>query len=125
MAQVQPADMDLSPQTIRNLRDRALADVERATDSDALEQARIRYMSRKGEVPALLQGLRNVPQEDRREIGRLVNDLKQAVQHALDARKTELTTAGAGAETAFDLSLPGAWRGLGRYTLSLHDALPI
>ncbi len=102
----------MNPETVETIRDRALRDITGATTSSELEQVRIRYMSRKGEVPALMQQLRSVPPEERRSFGQAVNALKQDVQEALQERGRALSRDSQGSR--FDTTLPGAWRGLGR-----------
>ncbi|MCB0800338.1 MAG: phenylalanine--tRNA ligase subunit alpha, partial [Bacteroidales bacterium] len=43
---------------------------------DELEQFRLKYLSKKGEVSVLFEGFRNVPPEAKRETGQLLNNLK-------------------------------------------------
>ena len=103
----------MNPETVETIRDRALREIAEAANPSELEQVRIRYMSRKGEVPALMQQLRSVPPEERRSFGQAVNALKQDVQKALQERGRTLSRDSKGA-SRFDTTLPGAWRGLGR-----------
>ena len=47
-----------------------------ANNADELEALRIKYLSKKGEITALFSDFRNVPNEQKREIGQLLNELK-------------------------------------------------
>jgi phenylalanyl-tRNA synthetase alpha chain len=47
------------------------------TDTGALEQFRIAYLSKKGQIASLFEGFRNVPPEAKKETGQWLNDLKQ------------------------------------------------
>jgi phenylalanyl-tRNA synthetase alpha chain len=92
------------------VRDAALADIADTGSLDALEEARIRFLGRKGSMTELLRGLSEAPPEDRPMLGRVANEVKQAVTAALDSRKAILQTSAAEARTkeeAVDLSLPG------------------
>lgn len=47
-----------------------------ATNAEALEALRIKYLSKKGEIPSLFNDFRNVPNEQKKEIGQKLNVLK-------------------------------------------------
>jgi phenylalanyl-tRNA synthetase alpha chain len=84
---------------------------------EAVEALRVAYLGRKGQVTALLEGLRNASKEERPVAGKALNVLKQAVE----ARIQELGVQARGAavearlqSTAIDVTLPvtaGAPRG--------------
>ncbi len=96
------------------MKDAALAEVAAAADAAALEAVRVKYLSRNGQIPAIMDNLRNIPQADRRAVGQGANELKNALQAAIDARKQDLQqSASAQDAAAFDVTLPGRWRGLG------------
>lgn len=100
---------------ITEIQEQALREIEAASDADALEAVRIRYLGRKGLLPDLMKQLKDVEPAQRPEAGKRLNELKNAFQERFDARKTELETQTAGpADGAFDVTLPGDWRGLGR-----------
>ncbi len=85
----------------------------KAGDARSLEELRTAFLGRKrGHVTLLFEELKSAPPEDRRESGRLVNELKCLVQERLQALE-------AGARTAvrpaweIDLTLPGRKRHVG------------
>jgi phenylalanyl-tRNA synthetase alpha chain len=89
------------------LRDQSLAEAAAAGDAPALEQVRIRYLSRNGQLPAVMKQLKDVPPADRPEFGKRANAWRTDLEAALTARQ-----AGAAAPVAtdvFDCSLPGRW----------------
>lgn len=47
-----------------------------ASNAEEIEALRIKYLSKKGEVSALFNDFRNVPNEQKREIGQKLNELK-------------------------------------------------
>ncbi|MDE6279460.1 MAG: phenylalanine--tRNA ligase subunit alpha, partial [Paramuribaculum sp.] len=48
-----------------------------ASNSGEVEALRIKYLSKKGEISALMADFRNVPAESKREIGQAINSLKE------------------------------------------------
>ncbi|MFN2388542.1 MAG: phenylalanine--tRNA ligase subunit alpha [Actinomycetota bacterium] len=64
-----------------------LARIERAEDLDALEEARIRTLGRKAPLASARSGLGSLPDDQRREMGRVANDVQAALEAALDAKR--------------------------------------
>ena len=95
-------------QQIENLRVEALSVVGAVTDRTTLDAARVRFLGKSGALTALSEGMRHVAKEDRPRIGKLLNELRQAVATALEERELKLLEAAdAEAASALDLSLPG------------------
>ena len=70
-----------------------------AADEQELEALRIKYMGRKGLLNDLMARFREVPAEQKREVGIRINELKTAVQERIDALRNQLArteTAGDG-----------------------------
>lgn len=65
-----------------------------ANTMDEVEILRIKYLSKKGEVSALFNYFRNVPNDEKREIGQLLNDLKNLVQDKINGMKETLSATG-------------------------------
>ncbi len=104
----------MNAQELTALKQAALAEAAAATDAAALEAVRIKYLGRNGRVPEIMDHLRNLPAADRRDVGRLANELKNELQNLVNARKQELQKSAASTgPAAFDYTLPGRWRGLG------------
>ena len=59
----------------------------KAQNAEELEALRIKYLSKKGEISALMNDFRNVPAEQKREIGKCLNELKEAAQNNINAIK--------------------------------------
>ncbi|HNT92423.1 MAG TPA: phenylalanine--tRNA ligase subunit alpha [Bacteroidales bacterium] len=72
---------------------------------DELEQFRLKYLSKKGEVSVLFEGFRNVPPEAKRETGQLLNNLKQLATDKYNAEKERLSMAET-VSTTTDLTMP-------------------
>ena len=72
---------------IRQEAERAIAAAE---DSDTLEQARIRFLGRKAELPNLLRRVAELPPEERAATGRAANEVRRALEQAIEQRSQEL-----------------------------------
>ena len=92
------------------LRATALAAIDDAADLAQLDQVRVRFLGKSGELTALLKQLGTLPKEKRPAAGQWINQAKDALQQALDARKVVLDQAALmarlGAE-CIDVTLPG------------------
>lgn len=75
------------------------AEIEAATakDAEAVEALRIKYLSKKGALNALMADFRTVPADQKKEIGMAINDLKAFATEKINALKaaTELADDGA------------------------------
>ena len=70
----------------------------KAQNADELEALRIKYLSKKGEITSLFSDFRNVPNEQKREIGQLLNELKTAAADRLQEMKEVFEAQKADAE---------------------------
>lgn len=75
----------------------------RVSTLDEAETLRIKYLSKKGEITSLFNDFRNVPNEDKREVGLLLNELRNKAQDKLNEMKESLSTSGV-AEQKTDLT---------------------
>jgi len=72
---------------------------------ESLEQFRLSYLSKKGEISLLFDDFRNVPVEKKKETGRLLNVLKQLATDKFNSYKESLSFADAASDST-DLSMP-------------------
>lgn len=90
-----------------------------AENVDEVEQLRIRILGKKGELNKILADFKNVPNEQKPQIGKLINDLKTQVQQKVNELKEQLQQSGAG-QSDIDFSLPGYPQPLGtRHPISI------
>ena len=88
----------------------AKADFAAATQPAALEDAKARYLGKSGAVTMLMKGLGALAPEERKERGKAINAVKQAIDAALTARREVLANAELEkklATEAVDVTLPG------------------
>ena len=73
---------------------RALEEIARAADPSDLEEIRIRYLGKNGELTRVLRSVGKADPEDRPRIGQRVNQAKKAIEAALEARRTVCESGG-------------------------------
>ena len=90
-----------------------------ASNAEEIEALRIKYLSKKGEVSALFNDFRNVPNEQKREIGQKLNELKTLATEKINALR-EAFASNDSADAAIDLTRTAAPMEVGtRHPLSL------
>lgn len=67
-----------------------------AANLEEVEALRIKYLSKKGEIPGLMNDFRNVPAEQKREVGQLINELKDKAQEKINELKDALESLNTG-----------------------------
>ena len=92
---------------LQKLKTEALEKIKNA-DEKVLEELRIEYLSKKGTIQGLMSEMRNLSAEEKPAFGQMVNDLKNAVSEAIEAKKDELESGLLNAKLAsekIDISL--------------------
>ncbi|WP_053826312.1 phenylalanine--tRNA ligase subunit alpha [Lascolabacillus massiliensis] len=90
-----------------------LSEVEQmsANNTEELEALRIKFLSKKGVIPSLMDDFRNVPSEQKREIGVKINELKQRTTEKINLLKDQFENKDSGfmdidlTRTAYPISL--------------------
>ena len=103
-------------ENLEALANEAKAAIEAAGDGAALEQLRIDYLGKKGQITALLKGLGKLSAEERPAAGAQINVVKQELQGLIGQRKSALESAAVEAQLAaetIDVSLPGRGQSTG------------
>ncbi|MDE6801423.1 MAG: phenylalanine--tRNA ligase subunit alpha, partial [Muribaculaceae bacterium] len=90
-----------------------------ASNAEEVEQLRIKYLSKKGSVSLLMNDFRNVPAEQKREVGQAINELKTFATERINTLREALETAD-GDSAGIDLSRTASDLRLGtRHPLSI------
>ncbi|MDZ4742860.1 MAG: phenylalanine--tRNA ligase subunit alpha [Verrucomicrobiota bacterium] len=76
---------------LNQLRSEIITALNNVNDQASLEEVRIKYLSRSGSLPRLLEGLKDVSKEDKPLVGKLANEVKTAVTEAFEGKKEFLT----------------------------------
>ena len=95
---------------LKELQTAALAGIGQTDNIKTLEDLRIKYLGKKGELTAILNGLGALSKEERPLIGKVSNEVKTAITAALDDRLAELENAELQkklSSESIDITLPG------------------
>ncbi len=107
----------------------ALADLKKVTDLRTLEEFRIKYLSRKGQIIQMLSQIGKLPPEQKPQAGQLANKIKKEVTKAFEELKsTLLQSQQAISEELIDVTLPGKPVRIGKthvITQTLRELLEI
>ncbi len=94
---------------LQTLKNQVLAQVSAASDVSALEEVRVHALGKKGVITEQLKSLGAMDADARKTAGALINDIKEEVTNALEAKKIELQKSGLSARLAseqMDVTLP-------------------
>ncbi len=90
-----------------------------ASTLEEVDELRIKYISKKGSISQLFDDFKTVPAEQKKEIGKAINDLKELALEKINSLKESFEAAASGS-SGLDLSMPGEPVKLGaRHPLSL------
>lgn len=89
------------------LREYAMTAIQAADARQALEALRLEIMGKKGALTAILKGLGAAAPEERKELGQLANDFKEAFQKALEEKDQYLLANETLLPYQADVTLPG------------------
>jgi len=95
---------------LESLSQAAARDIAAASDEKALEELRVRFLGKKGELSAVLRGMGALPAEERPRVGEVANRVRDAVEASLEAARGRLAGARLEAELAgppIDVTLGG------------------
>ncbi len=90
-----------------------------AGNIEQVEAFRVKFLSKKGIIPALFADFKHVSAEERRDIGRLINTLKQVVQEKIFVLKTQLDNSLENTNQNIDMTLPAKAALGSRHPLSI------
>ena len=81
-----------------------------AADARALDEARVKFLGKRGELTALLKGMKDVAPEDRPAVGQMVNDVRAEIESIIETRRAEIEQAALAHKLeaeSIDVTLPG------------------
>ncbi len=95
---------------LEQIRQQALDSIAATTSEELLNEIRVRFLGRKGELTSLMKGLGALSTEERPVIGQLVNSLKNELESIIDSALSDARnqkTAQKLASERIDVTLPG------------------
>jgi phenylalanyl-tRNA synthetase alpha chain len=107
---------DLETQLVALKKEAATA-IASADTLEQLEQLRVNYLGKKGQLSQVLRGMGKLAAEDRPRIGSLANEVKESLQENLERRIKDLNAAQIQAQLeaeTLDVTMPAVYRPQGR-----------
>ena len=95
---------------VENTLDRALSEISNSNDLRSLDEVRVSFLGKKGELTTLLKSLGQMDAAERPKAGEAINQAKSAIQDAIEHRKASLANSQLEEELAsgsIDITLPG------------------
>lgn len=109
------------------LKNEAIAIIWQTQTLEDLENLRIRYLGKKGELTKILKEIPKLEESKRKSLGRLINDVKKTIEEAIEETKGKILKPEKKGEW-FDVTRPGIRPSLGHLhpiTQILHEVLDI
>lgn len=96
-------------ETLQAIEAKALEQIKQGDTLDKLNEVKVAYLGKKGELTAVLKGMKDVSPEERPKVGQMVNDTRAVIEEALDkaikALEAEIMEAKL-KEEVIDVTLP-------------------
>lgn len=102
--------------SIEAIKEKALQAINGTSEVKALDELRVQFLGKKGEITALLKELGSMDLEARKTAGQTINQAKVAVQQAIEAQRVALEDAALYSRLAnekIDVTLPGRSAAIG------------
>ncbi|SCJ56013.1 Phenylalanine--tRNA ligase alpha subunit [uncultured Clostridium sp.] len=99
------------------IKEAAFNEISAAENSGALEEIRVKYLGKKGELTTILRSMGALSKEERPVVGKLVNEAKNEVEEKLDEVSKKIKEKEKNAKLAsevIDISLPGKRNVIGK-----------
>jgi len=108
----------MDPNQAQNLKNQAISQILEAKTEKELEELRVEYLGRKGQITNLLKEIPKIKPEKRAKFGKLLNDVKKAIEEAINNQKSKIQISKSKTEKEwFDVTIPGEKPPLGHLHL--------
>ena len=98
------------------IKEEALVKISESGTLDKLNEIRVAYLGKKGELTEVLKGMKDVVAEERPKVGQFVNDTRKAIEEKLEEMKNSLAKEAREkqlAEEVIDVTLPAKKNSVG------------
>ena len=95
---------------LQAIQNNALEELKLATDSTAIEAIRVKYLGKKGELTAILRGMKDLSKEERPVVGKIANEVRETIEGEIEKFATEIKNKEKNARLnseVIDISMPG------------------
>ncbi|WP_026660032.1 phenylalanine--tRNA ligase subunit alpha [Butyrivibrio sp. AC2005] len=112
---------------LEKIRENALKQIGDTDGLDMLNEIRVNFLGKKGELTSILKSMKEVAPEDRPKVGQMVNEVREEIEKNLEATKKKMEAAVREAKLAsetIDVTLPAKKNNVGHRhpnTITLED----
>ena len=97
-------------ENLEQMKKDVLEKINLAKESKALEDIRVEILGKKGKITEILKGLKDLSDSERKEVGKIANEVKNEIESSIDkatAKLEELAIESEMKKENFDISMPG------------------
>ncbi len=101
---------------VKEIREQALKEIQEADGLDKLNAIRVNFLGKKGAMQEVMKMMRDVPKEEKPNVGKWVNEARQAIEATMEEYKVRLEDAALNArleEETIDVTLPAKKQKIG------------
>ena len=101
---------------LQAIREEAMKQIEQSDALEKLNDVRVAFLGKKGELTAVLKSMKDVAPEDRPKVGQMVNETRAAIEEVLDETKKKLEAKAREAQLkaeVIDVTLPAKKNNVG------------
>ena len=73
-----------------SLKERALSEIKQSSSMEELDSLRVKYSGKKGELTAILKGMGKLSAEERPEMGKIANEVREAIENEISQKREEI-----------------------------------
>ena len=73
-----------------SLKERALGEIKQSSKMEELDSLRVKYSGKKGELTAILKGMGKLSAEERPEMGKIANEVREAIENEISQKREEI-----------------------------------
>ncbi len=78
---------------LQSIKEEALKLIQASDVPEKLNDVRVKYLGKKGELTAVLKSMKDVAPQDRPKVGQMVNDVRAEIEAELETKKKEMEAA--------------------------------
>ncbi len=75
---------------LEQIREQALSQIKLSDTTEKLNEARVNFLGKKGELTSVLKSMKDVAPEDRPKVGQWVNEVREEIERVLEEAKTKM-----------------------------------
>lgn len=75
---------------LKQIRDDAMKMIQEADVPSALNDAKVKFLGKKGQLTSVLKGMKDVPPQERPQVGQMINEVREEIEAFLETTKKKM-----------------------------------